>query len=199
MLETLLEHPFFLNRHRDAPLLNEREVFLRQLQQQGTGRVALWNLSGELIHVVRLLQMEKLREVSQEEIHRAAQRWARQQRSNPNAHSYGNSASFFIYAAKKWLCFHGRLKPSSAPRTRFADQLGDFALYMNRRTRAVSAVRPITLLEDVEVPELGWGAASIVGAGERRRRGRVSCDERRGRMESQVRFCGRAGAAAFFR
>ena len=141
--------------------------------------------------------MEKLRDVSQEEIHRAAQRWARQQRSNPNAHSYDNSASFFIYAAKKWLCFHGRLKPSSAPRTRFADQLGDFALYMNRRTRAVSAVRPITLLEDVEVPELGWGAASIVGAGERRRRGRVSCDERRGRMESQVRFCGRAGAAGF--
>lgn len=44
--------------------------------------------------------------------------------------SYGNSASFFIDAAKKWLCFHGRLKPSSAPRTRFADQLGDFALYM---------------------------------------------------------------------
>jgi integrase/recombinase XerD len=126
MLETLLEHPFFLNRHRDAPLLNEREVFLRHLQQQGTSRVALWNLSGELIHVVRLLQMEKLRDVSQEEIHGAAQRWARQQRSNPNAHSYGNSASFFIYAAKKWLCFHGRLKPSSAPRTRFADQLGDF-------------------------------------------------------------------------
>ena len=68
---------------------------------------------------------------------------------------------------------------------------------MTEETRAVSAVRPITLLEDIEVPELGWGAASIVGAGERRRRGRVSCDERRGRMESQVRFCGRAGAAGF--
>jgi len=96
MLETLLEHPFFLNRHRDAPLLNEREVFLRQLQQQGTGRVALWNLSGELIHVVRLLQMEKLRDVSQEEIHRAAQRWARQQRSNPNAH-FVRQLCFLLY------------------------------------------------------------------------------------------------------
>lgn len=28
MLETLLERPFFLNRHREAPLLKEREVFL---------------------------------------------------------------------------------------------------------------------------------------------------------------------------
>ena len=55
MLETLLERPFFLNRHREAPLLKEREVFLRHLQQQGTSRVAPRNLSGELIHVVRLL------------------------------------------------------------------------------------------------------------------------------------------------
>src|SRR5881394_3555769 len=127
MLETLLDHPFFLKRHREAPLMKERELFLRHLQQQGTSRVALRNLSGELIHVVRLLRLEKLRDISQEEIQRAAQRWARQQRSNPKAHSYGNSASFFIYAAKKWSRFHGRLKLPSAPRTRFADQLSDFA------------------------------------------------------------------------
>ena len=40
MLETLLERPFFLNRHREAPLLKEREVFFGHLQQ-GTSRVAL--------------------------------------------------------------------------------------------------------------------------------------------------------------
>ena len=130
MLETLLVRPFFLNRHREAPLLREREVFLGHLQQQGTSRIALRNLSGELIHVVRFLRLEKLRDISQEEIHRAALRWARQQRSNPKAHSYGNTASFFIYVAKKWLRFHGRVKLPSAPRTRFSDQLGDFARYM---------------------------------------------------------------------
>jgi integrase/recombinase XerD len=110
MLEILLERPFFLNRHREAPLLKEREVFLRHLQEQGTSRVALRNLSGELIHVVRLLRLERLRRVGQEEVQRAARRWARQQRSNPKAHSYGNSASFFIYAANKWLRFHGCLE-----------------------------------------------------------------------------------------
>ena len=130
MLETFLEHPFFLNRHRKAPLLKEREVFFAHLQQQGTSRVALRNLSGELIHVVRLLRLEKLRDVGQDEIQRAAQRWARQQRSNPKAHSYGKTASFFIYAAKKWLRFHGCLKLPSSPHSRFADQLGDFARYM---------------------------------------------------------------------
>jgi hypothetical protein len=34
MLETLLERPFFLNRHREAPLLKEPEVFLRHLQSK---------------------------------------------------------------------------------------------------------------------------------------------------------------------
>ncbi len=38
MLDAFLEHPFFLNRHRQAPLLKERESFLNHLQQQGTSR-----------------------------------------------------------------------------------------------------------------------------------------------------------------
>jgi integrase/recombinase XerD len=130
MLETLLEHPFFLNRHREAPLLKEREVFLHHLQRQGTSRAALQDLSNELLNVVRLLKLSEMRGVALDEIQRAAQRWARQQRSNPKAHSYGNSASFFIYAAKKWLRFHGCLKMPSAPQMRFAGQLDNFARYM---------------------------------------------------------------------
>jgi hypothetical protein len=41
MLDAFLEHPFFLNRHRQAPLLKERESFLNPLQQRGTSRKAL--------------------------------------------------------------------------------------------------------------------------------------------------------------
>jgi len=130
MLDEFLEHPFFLNRHRQAPLLKERESFLNHLQQQGTSRKALRNLSAELLQVVRLLKLMEMRDVSLEEIQRAARCWARQQRANPKAHSYGNSASSFIYAAKKWLRFHGRLKLPSARPMRFADQLSDFARYM---------------------------------------------------------------------
>lgn len=107
MLDAFLEHPFFLNRHRQAPLLKERDLFLDHLQKQLTSRKALRNLSGQLLNVVRLLQLNEMRDVSLEEIGRAAGSWARQQRANPRAHSYDNSASSFIYAAKKWLRFHG--------------------------------------------------------------------------------------------
>jgi integrase/recombinase XerD len=130
MLEDFLEHPFFLNRHRQAPLLKERELFLSHLQQQGTSRKALRNLSGEMLPVMRLLKLTEMRDVSLEEIRRAALCWAREQRTNPKAQSYGNSASFFVYAAKKWLRFHGRLKLPIAPPMRFADQLNYFARYM---------------------------------------------------------------------
>ena len=71
-----------------------------------------------------------MRDVALEEIQRAAQRWARQQHSNPKAHSYRKSASFFIHAAKKWLRFHGCRKLPCTPQMQFADQLGDFARYM---------------------------------------------------------------------
>jgi hypothetical protein len=132
MLDAFLEHPFVLNRHRQAPLLKERESFLNHLQQQGTSRKALRNLSGELLQVVRFLKLTEIREVSLEEIQQAAQCWARQQHTNPKAHSYGNSARFFAYAAKKWLRFHRRLTLPSAPPMRFADQLSDFARHMTQ-------------------------------------------------------------------
>src|SRR5690348_15895520 len=83
MLETLLERPSALKRHREAPLLKEREEFLRRQQQQGTSRAALRNLCGELIPVVRLLRLRKLRDVSPEESHRAAERFASLTASTP--------------------------------------------------------------------------------------------------------------------
>jgi hypothetical protein len=81
MLEDLSKHPFFLNRHRQAPLLKEREAFLRHLQQQGTSRKALLNLAGMLLHVMRVLKLNQMRDVSLEEIRRAARRWTQRQRS----------------------------------------------------------------------------------------------------------------------
>ncbi len=195
MLDAFLEHPFFLNRHRQAPLLRERDSFLSHLQQPGTSRKALRNISSELLHVVRLLKLKEMRDVSLEGIRRAAQGWAREQRTNPKARSYGNSARFFAYAAKKWLRFHGRLKLPSVPPMRFADQR--LRPVHDRGARSLAVFGPVTLLEDIEVLGLVWRAASVTGAGERRRRGRLPRAERCKRMESQVHFRGYAGAAGF--
>jgi site-specific recombinase XerD len=130
MLDTLLELPFALNRHRDAPLLEERLSFLKYLQERGTSRAALRNVSGQLLHVIDLLKLETLRDVSVDEVKGAARRWGEQQRTNARARTYVRTESYFEYVAKKWLSFAGRLKSPPTQVTWFTDHLEDFARRM---------------------------------------------------------------------
>jgi hypothetical protein len=95
MLKTLLrmEEPFYIARQEQAPLLREREAFLGHLIRQGTSLPAARCVSWQLLNVIRLLRLTALRDVWIDEIEKAAQRWARQQRANPLAHSYKASVT----------------------------------------------------------------------------------------------------------
>jgi len=130
MLDTLLELPFAFNRHRDAPLLEERLAFLKYLQERGTSRVALRNVSGQMLHVIDLLKLETLRDVELGEVKEAARRWGEEQRANVRARTYVRTESYFEYVAKKWLHFAGKLKSPLTPRIWFTDYLEDFARWM---------------------------------------------------------------------
>ena len=129
MLKDLLQMkaPFYIVRQEQAPLLRERESFLKHLLQQGTSLAAARSVSWQLVNVIMLLKLTALRDVWVEEIETAAQRWARDQRKNPLARSYKASVSYFIYVAKKWLRFAGVLRQSAVPRMRFAEALDGFA------------------------------------------------------------------------
>ena len=130
MLDTLLELPFALNRHREAPLLEERLAFLKYLQERGTSRTALRSVSGQLLHVIDLLRLETLRDVSVGEVKQAARRWGEQQRTNARARTYVRTEIYFEYVAKKWLRFADRLKSPPTPVTWFTDHLQNFARWM---------------------------------------------------------------------
>ena len=141
MLRTLLrlEQPFCIARQEKAPLLREREAFLEHLLAQGTSLAAARGVSWQLLNVIRLLKLTRLRGVRIDEIEEAAQRWTRQQRSNPNIRSYKHSGSYFTYVAKKWLRFAGVLKRPAIPRVRFADEVDEFASWMTEE-RGMSAL-----------------------------------------------------------
>jgi site-specific recombinase XerD len=144
MLRTLLrlEEPFYIARHEKAPLLREREAFVEHLLQQGTSLAAARGVSWQMLNVIRLLKLTQLRDVWIDEIEEAAQRWARQQRSNPLSRSYKHSASYFTYVAKKWLHFAGVLKRPAIPRPRFTDEIEEFARWMTEeRGMSVLTVR----------------------------------------------------------
>src|SRR6266853_5909367 len=50
MIEGILEEPLALTRHRTAPLLKERELFLSHLLRQGTSHHRVRSIAAYLIH-----------------------------------------------------------------------------------------------------------------------------------------------------
>jgi site-specific recombinase XerD len=132
MLRNLLrlKLPLYIARQEKAPLLREREAFLGHLLQQGTSIAAARCVSWQLLNIIRLLRLTRLRGVWIEEIEEAAKQWTRQQHSNPNVRSYKHTGSYFIYVAKKWLRFAGVLKLPATPRMRFEGEIADFAKWM---------------------------------------------------------------------
>jgi hypothetical protein len=130
MLAMILKRPYYIARHQEFPLRQEREAFLEHLRNQGTSHAALRSICWQMLNVMEHLRLKRMRVVSLEEIKEAAERWAGQQRSNPRARSYRESGRYFTYVAKKWLRFAGKLEQPKVPRRPYADRVEDFARWL---------------------------------------------------------------------
>ncbi len=164
MLAAFLEHPFFLNRHRQAPVLKERESFLSHLQQQGASRKALRNLSAELLQEVRLLKLTEMRDVSLEEIRRAARYWAPATRESKG--TVLRQLCFILYicgeevAAIPWAA---QAPEYSADAVRGSTQR--LRPVHDRGKRPLAIFGAVPLFADIKVPGMVQGLASVVGEG----------------------------------
>src|SRR5260370_36603573 len=116
MLTTILKRPYFIARHQELPLREEREAFLKHLLDQGTSHAALRSICWQMLNVMDHLQLKRMRNVSIGEIKEAAERWSTRQRSNPRARSYEGSARDFTYGAEEWLSLAGKVKAPTAAR-----------------------------------------------------------------------------------
>jgi len=130
MLATILKRPYYIAHHQRLPLREEREAFLKHLRDQGTSYAALRSVCWQMLNVMEHLRLKRMRAVTVEEIKEAAERWTKEQRSNPRARSYTESARYFTYVAKKWLRFAGKLEQPKAPRMPYADRVEDFAQWL---------------------------------------------------------------------
>jgi hypothetical protein len=63
-------------RHTSAPLLAEREQYLRQLSMRGLCRVTIRVTAAYMLHVIRIMKFIELRNVTSEEIEEAGKVWA---------------------------------------------------------------------------------------------------------------------------
>jgi integrase/recombinase XerD len=132
--------PEGVHKHVSAPLPWAREQFLVHLHRRGTARTTLRSYASVLNQIVRFLKLKRLRRVRIIEVERAARRWASY--SGPQRCQPAGSCSepYFIWLAKRWLKFHGKLILRSR-KLPFDSELNDYAAFMRSTTR----LAPVTV------------------------------------------------------
>src|SRR5579864_1276809 len=107
--ESLMSYPSALERHRLAPLYDERVSFLAKLRSDGRGIGRLRTVASLLLQLIRLLRMREMRNIHFAELKSAASVW--QTYSGPGRLGKpGKSATkCFMQVGREWLGFHGRL------------------------------------------------------------------------------------------
>lgn len=139
MLANLFKYPAVLARHQNAPLLGERERFLRYLAERGFAHETLLRIARELPHVVQLLDIPHTPLVTAQQVRTAADRWAKQQRSRGRAHTLKWPREHFMRIATDWLRFLGRLHEPAPKPPPFVALIEQFSEWM-RAERGLSSV-----------------------------------------------------------
>jgi site-specific recombinase XerD len=101
-------------KHTSAPLLKEREQYLNHLVALGRSRRLLRMTASFMIHLVEIMKLTELRQVSVEEIRAAADLWVIRQGTDRESPRKA-SPEKFIRAAKNWLTFHAVLVLPAPP------------------------------------------------------------------------------------
>lgn len=139
MLEHLFQYRKVLARHREAPLLSERERYLQHCADQGMARTTLGHTANELLVITRFLDLQRAEQsITLEQIEAAARRWAHHQRRRGRCHGLRWSHDRFVWVSKDWLQFMGRLKVPAPVPGAGAEWIEPFVAYM-RDERGLSA------------------------------------------------------------
>jgi len=109
VIETLFVKQSAIVRHLEAPLLKEREAYLQHLASRGKRQPQLQNISMELLHIVRIMDLQVLRTVKEEEIRTGAQIWSEEEEPRRAIRGNKSSPARFTLTARAWLRFLGQL------------------------------------------------------------------------------------------
>lgn len=130
MFDRYFESPTAIARHGSAPLAKERERFLTHLEAAGTRRSAIRIAATYLIQVVNILGLRKLRDVTLEEVDRAADRWNTLRNQGKQYPAGQSGVRCFAQNARRFLRFEGKLKYPRLPQP-FSKYLEDYVSTMS--------------------------------------------------------------------
>jgi integrase/recombinase XerD len=121
--------PFDLQRHRQAPLLREREEFLLDLLKQGSGRIPVQNVGTMLLRAIEATNIKTLLPLGDGDISRIAQKiWGNRVLSDSKKPGH-NSAHMLRFCLRKFLRFHSKFKVQKSPHQPFVQELDRFSEY----------------------------------------------------------------------
>ena len=139
MFDQLFRYPRVLARHQNAPMLIEREQYLRHCATQGMARTSLTSLATELSVVAQRLAISGNDvPIGHQQIVVAAERWARYQRRRGRSRGLRWPRERFVQVARDWLGFLHRLQICEPEPSAGAQWIEQFASYM-QEDRGLSA------------------------------------------------------------
>jgi integrase/recombinase XerD len=130
VFDKYFERPTAISRHQSAPLVKERERFLAHLESTGTGRSAIRIAATYLLQVVTILGLNRLRDVTLEEVDRAADHWNKLRNEDKKYPAGQSGVKCFAQTARRFLRFEGKLKYPRLSQ-RFSEYLSDFVEAMS--------------------------------------------------------------------
>lgn len=126
MIESIFSRQHARTLHMNAPLLKEREEYLKHQQALGRNKQQLKQIAKMLLHIVRVLQLTELRRIDNAEIKEAAFRWATEDGCQRKLRGTKNAADRFMYSAQRWFRFQNILVARKKPEYWFDAHLTAF-------------------------------------------------------------------------
>ena len=133
MFEDLFVSTPLIERHRAAPLFEERVEYLRYLEKLGSRRYILRKHAANLLRLVRLLELTEPRPVRMAEVEGAAKEWWRPGMLGFRKQGPLYTGERFVADSLRWLRFQGWLdEAEKPPRRPPTPQVAAFAAWARR-------------------------------------------------------------------
>ena len=130
MFETLFTRPGIAERHRAAPLLDERLGYLEHCAQGGVSRHTLRTIAAHQVNLVRLLDLHEGERVSVTRVEAAADQWSLPGGRRCSQPARPEARQRFIGHAERWLRLAGLLDEPAKARHAHVGEVAAFEAWM---------------------------------------------------------------------
>lgn len=137
MLSQLLKRPYYLNKHLEAPLLEERQAYLQHWADKGTCRHTLKSIADYLLRIVQFLHLEIGGIITLAAVQKAATAWGKFQYNHPKKQSFSETGkNRFIQLSIDWLKRINRLESLPEEQVPLFNRLFERRRALKRHTSA---------------------------------------------------------------